>query len=66
MFNINFCQWLNSNRGPLELEAIALPTEPQPLPYLLSFFALKMNCLLQQEASLRPFSKSQLEQFFDK
>ena len=35
MFNINFCQWLNSNCGPLELEAAALPTEPQPLPKLL-------------------------------
>ena len=32
MFNINFCQWLDLNRGPLELEANALPTEPQPLP----------------------------------
>ena len=32
MFNIIFCQWLDSNRGPLELEATALPTEPQPLP----------------------------------
>ena len=24
-------KWLESNRGPLELEATALPTEPQPL-----------------------------------
>ena len=34
MFNINlnFCQWLDSNRGPLESEATALPPEPQPLP----------------------------------
>ena len=32
-----FCQWLDSNRGPLELEATTLPTNPQPLPlyYLL-------------------------------
>ena len=29
---IYFCQWLDSNRGPLVLEATALPTEPQPLP----------------------------------
>ena len=29
MFNINFCPW------PLESEATALPTEPQPLPPLL-------------------------------
>ena len=26
------CQWLDSNQGPLVLEATALPTEPQPLP----------------------------------
>ena len=29
---INFCRWLDSNRGPLVSEATALPTEPQPLP----------------------------------
>ena len=29
---INFCRWLDSNRGPLVLEVTALPTEPQPLP----------------------------------
>ena len=33
MFNINFCQWLDSKCGSLDLEATALPTEPQPLPY---------------------------------
>ena len=27
-----FCQWLDLNRGPLVMEATALPTEPQPLP----------------------------------
>ena len=26
-----FCRWLDSNRGPLELDANTLPTEPQPL-----------------------------------
>ena len=31
MFNIIFCQWLDSNRGPLELEATALPTEQPPI-----------------------------------
>ena len=38
MFNINknFCRWLDSNRGPLASEATTLPTEPQPLPKLLS------------------------------
>ena len=34
MVNINVCQWLDSNCGPLELEVTALPTEPQPLPHL--------------------------------
>ena len=33
MFNIHFCQWLDFNCGPLELEVTALPTEPQPLPH---------------------------------
>ena len=33
MFN-KFCRWLDSNRGPLVLEATAQPTEPQPLPFL--------------------------------
>ena len=28
-----FCQWLESNRRPLALEATALPTEPKQLPY---------------------------------
>ena len=32
MFDISFCRWLDSNCRPLELEATALPTEPQPLP----------------------------------
>ena len=32
MFNIKCCRWLDSNHRPLELEATALPTEPQPLP----------------------------------
>ena len=31
MFNIKVCMWLDSNCGPLLLEATALPTEPQPL-----------------------------------
>ena len=32
MFVIKLCRRLDSNCGPLELEATALPTEPQPLP----------------------------------
>ena len=35
MFNLNFWRILDSNRGPLELEATALSTEPQPLPIVL-------------------------------
>ena len=31
MFIVQFRQWLDSNHGPLVLEATALPTEPQPL-----------------------------------
>ena len=34
MINIKVCQGLDSNRGPLVLVATALPTEPQPQPYL--------------------------------
>ena len=34
MFNKFFCRWLESNHKPLELEATALPTEPQPLPLI--------------------------------
>ena len=31
MFHIKVCQWLDSNCGPLVLEATSLPTKPQPL-----------------------------------
>ena len=34
MVNIKVFRWLDSNRGPLVLEATALPSEPQPLPTL--------------------------------
>ena len=42
---INFCQWLDSNCGPLVSEATALPTEPQPHP---------MYCFLVKEFSIVP------------
>ena len=47
---INFCRWLDSNRGPLVSEATALPTEPQPLPKSINVtFWLKMHyCLFQK------------------
>ena len=31
---------MDSNRGPLEFQAIALPTEPQPLPNFVGFFSV--------------------------
>ena len=37
MSDINVCQWLYSNRGPLESRATALPTQPQPLPKVADF-----------------------------
>ena len=37
---IKVCQLLDSNRGPLVLEATALPIEPQPLPYYSQLFLL--------------------------
>ena len=30
--SINFCRWLDSNRGSLDIVIDSLPTEPQPLP----------------------------------
>ena len=36
-----FCRWLDSNCGPLVLEATALPTEPQPLPLKVFLSPLK-------------------------
>ena len=38
----NFSQWLDSNHGPLELEVTVQPTEPQPLPYMVSYFRSKV------------------------
>ena len=37
-FSSFLCWWLDSNRRPLVSEATTLPTEPQPLPYLLELF----------------------------
>ena len=39
-FNINVCQCLDSNCGPLESEATTLQTEPQPLPPFWFFFVM--------------------------
>ena len=40
MSDIKVCKWLDLNCGPLASEATALPTEPQPLPDLLSLLLL--------------------------
>ena len=50
MFNIIFYQWLDLNCGPLELEATALPTEPQPLP---AFVLVGMTILIASLKSLK-------------
>ena len=41
--SIKFCRWLEANRGPLVLKATALPTEPQPLPYMFVWKDRKIN-----------------------
>ena len=48
MFNIIFCRWLDSNRGPLESAVTALPTEPQPLPV----FDWLFNCFAGSDEDL--------------
>ena len=56
MFNIKVCMWLDSNCGPLLLEATALPTEPQPLPMtapLCSIFLHKEIKYLVNESSFK-------------
>ena len=45
MYNLNVCQWLDSNCLPLELEATTLPTEPPPLPLLLNLIHLLFRAL---------------------
>ena len=47
MYNIQVCRCLDSNRGPLELEATTLPTEPQPLPKLLYLLLTKASQLFR-------------------
>ena len=51
MFNIKYCQWLDSNRGLLELEATALPTEPRHCPIWTS----KREHILLQSILIWPF-----------
>ena len=42
VLHITVCRWLDSNRGPLVLNAAALSTEPQPLP-LRTLFNVKFT-----------------------
>ena len=35
LFNMEFCQSVDLNRGSLVLEATAIPTEPQPLTLII-------------------------------
>ena len=42
----NFFLLLDSSLGPLELEATALPTEPQPLPIKMDSFQMPCITLL--------------------
>ena len=44
-----FCQWLDSNRRPLELEETDLPTEPQPLPLAGVLVTWKGQVILQND-----------------
>ena len=52
MFNISFCEWLDSNHRPLLLEATALPTEPQSLPNALN--GVPMVCTEKSAEMWRP------------
>ena len=45
-YSIQFFQLLDSSLGPLELEATALPTEPQPLPIKMDSFQMPCITLL--------------------
>ena len=58
-----FGRWLDSNRGPLVMEASDLPTEPQPLPFrniralnilLSSFVYGRTNMCLESGVPLTP------------
>ena len=44
-----FCQWLDSNQGPLVSEATALPTEPQPLPIQICWIGISFTCLVESK-----------------
>ena len=63
-FNINFCQWLYLNCGPLESEATTLPTEPQPPPCFgkyLVWFTNDYKTTIQRCHLKRPILKRDLK-----
>ena len=57
MFNMNLCQWLDSNCGPLVSETTSLPSEPQPLPkspvYCEEPLCISAACFSSSERLLR-------------
>ena len=55
MFSVNFCWWLNLNRGPLVAEVTALPTEPQPLPYCSNLTTLQTLPPARWTSGANPF-----------
>ena len=53
------CRWLDSNCGPLELEATTLPTEPQPLPYkMFQFYPRKYGHFALTTTTSLSFNKT--------
>ena len=59
-FIIKFRRWLDSNRGPLALEATVLPTEPQPPPIISVLLKDKFSeKRLQRDLNLDCRSRSQ-------
>ena len=47
----NFCRRLDSNRGPVVLEATGLPTEPRPLPAIASVTVKKFFVNWRQDSA---------------
>ena len=55
-----FCRWLDANRGPLDLEATALPTEAQQLFVLfLLFLSFASNSANLQQLILKIIHRSE-------
>ena len=70
MFN-KFCQWLDSNRGPLVWEVTALPTKPQPLPFFSNlcfkvWVQIAYSCSLLSRTCELFLKKTLKRKFYDK